>query len=187
MPIPINIQNYIDTAKVSEFLSADDENNFVKNPGGTIAPSTSRLINFVRKGLEWKYAIAPTDTSLTDVALYLKALIGKYWNQAFSIIGSGTGVIVNPSGNSSFTWIREQVTVAASGGTLNQGDTVWVLNYSNVLYSSVEVLIGESVLPRNDNTTQSYVLTIQSNTATVTFSQQLNQGDIVTFVGVKSI
>lgn len=187
MPIPVIIPDYLETGAVAQFLAADDENNFVKNPGGKLDPKDSALINFVRTAIAWAYAIDPTNENLIDAVFYLKALIGKYWSQAYAIIGSGTGIIISPSGNQALNFIREQTTVAISGGTLNEGDTVWVLSYSNVLGGSVEVLIGESVMPRNDSTTQSYVLTIQASTFTITFSQQLNAGDIVTVTGVQTI
>jgi len=188
MPLPIDIPEYIQFGEISQFLAADDNANFVRYPGGTLTPKLPQLIKFVRSRIEWAYSVDPTDESLIDAGNYLRALIGKYWAQALTVTGGGTGVVITPGTSASLSWIREQTTVGTIGATpLGQGDTVYTLTYAGVIYSSVQVVVNQVELPRNDATTLSYVLLITATDFTITFNQGVNENDIVVVTAVQLI
>lgn len=171
MPIPVSIPDYIEVGDISQFLAADDQNNFVRYPGGTIMPELSFLIWYVRTGIEWAYEVDPTDTRLTKALFYLKKLIGKYSAQAQRVMGNGVGVIVVPGASGMFTSIREQVVVGAVDSPLQDGTTVWVLDYPRAIYNTIEVSMDGTELLQGLADRLSYTLTIQATTFTITFNQ----------------
>jgi hypothetical protein len=184
MPIPISVADYIEIGKISQFLSADDENNFVENPGGVIAPATSELINFVWTGIDWAYNISSTDATLTASTLYLKALIGGYWGQALKVLGNAGGSTVTPSGSSTLTSFRVQFTVP---DVMADGDTVLVLDYSGVQPDSVNVYRNNAYIFRNLSAQFSYVLTIQPSTITITFNEGVSNTDTFVIEGLRNV
>jgi len=188
MPLPIDIPEYLEIAEISQFLSADDNANFVRFPGGTLLPQHPQLLKFVRSRIEWAYSVDPTDETLTDSGTYLRTLIGKYWAQALMVTGGGTGIVITPGTSANYNWLRIQTTVgAAAAQPLGQGDTVYVLTYSGVIYSSVEVIVNQVEIPQNDSTTLSYVLVVAATTFTITFNQGVNQNDIIVVNAVQLV
>jgi hypothetical protein len=188
MPLAINIPEYLEFGEIAQFLAADDNANFVRYPGGTLTPNLPQLLKFVRSRIEYAYSVDPTDESLTDAGTYLRTLIGKYWAQGLMVTGGGTGIVINPGTSANYSWIRVQTTVGTAGALpLGQGDTVYELEYSGVIYGSVEVVVNQVTLPRNDSNTLSYVLTVSADSFTITFNQGVNENDIIVVNAVQLI
>jgi len=172
MALPLNIPNYLELAKISQFLAANDQNNFAKNQGGTIYPSLARLIYIVRTSIEWKYQIDNTDTSLIDTGNYLKALIGKYSYFAANIIGGAGGTFINPPSGSQIGIIGVDYSfeIGDVDSPIDAGDTVLVLTYNNPILNTVLVFRDETEMPPNDINVASYSVTYTTTTVTITFT-----------------
>lgn len=66
--------------------------------------------------------------------------------------------------------------IGQGGSPMNVGDTVLTLNFSSlgitgIIDDSINISLDGSVLPRNDNTQISYIVSYNSTSAIITFNQ----------------
>jgi len=169
MALPLNIPNYLEVAKISSFLAANDQNNVAKNQGGTIYPNLSRLIYIVRTAIEWQYGIDTEDLTLIDTGNYLKALIGKYASQAARILGGGGGIFINPPSGSLFGIIGNPIefTIGNANSPMAVGDTTLVVARNNPIIGTDSVYRDNTVVQRDLSDRASY--TVSYTTISVTF------------------
>jgi hypothetical protein len=93
----LTVPETIQVAKISQYLSSNDIDK-AGLFGGGMDIQLPRKIYCVRKNVEWRYDIDPTDDSLTATSNYLYALCGKYGLYAQSVTGGGGAVSpVSPS------------------------------------------------------------------------------------------
>jgi hypothetical protein len=181
MPIPIDIENFIEIARISGFLQGDDENNFIKNQGGVFLPKNSRALYIVRKSVEWLYDVDETDERLTDSGVYMKALCGAYALKAQGIIGSAGGIFVNPvtGQNAVIQPLFIQFTIGAIGELMSAGDTVLTLNYTGVIENSESVVIDNADIPRGTDLDRiRYTIAFNTTNFVITFNQAAIDGQL---------
>jgi hypothetical protein len=190
MPIPIDIENFIEIARISGFLQGDDENNFIKNQGGVLLPKNSRALYIVRESVEWMQEVDETDESLTDTALYMRALCGPYAIKAGGIIGSAGGIFVNPATgqNAMIETLFIQFTIGAIGALMNAGDTVLTLNYSGVIENSESVYIDNAEIPRGTELDRiRYEVDFNEEDFVITFNQAAIEGQLYVIRAIRYI
>lgn len=144
------IEDYISYGKISAYLAANStaKNKLFKSRD--LVPSISEKIEIVRKAVEWKWNLSPSDESLNDTALYLYALCGRYVLEARRILNQGiAGQLINPSTGTTVTVTTPfiQFRVGEPGALMVAGDTSLTLEYENVINPSVEVFIDGVALP----------------------------------------
>lgn len=178
MPIPISISDYIVYGRIGAFLAANDENNFVKNPGGTISPSLSREIYIVTQALEWKYNYDPTSETLTQIANYLYALVGNYVQSAKMISGyvGGSTFIIPPSGViTNLTW--EVVEFTVPDVLLLEGGRVITIMTLNPIINTETVVRNNVVIYSNFADQVSYSIVYSATQIVITLSEDANASD----------
>ncbi len=186
MPIPFSIPTYIQYGQICGYLAAEDENNFVKNPGSTVTPGLSRLIYDVTTSLQWGYAQSATAISNVQIALYLYELCGKYIQIAARILGQSGGVVIIPGGGqATFAWYGEQFTVGA-GQPMEAGDTVIVFNFPRFkINSDLPVVWNSAPIYKTGAIDQrTYGIVSDNVTITYTLSEPVNEGDTMRFQGM---
>lgn len=187
MSVFLPIQSYIDIAKISQYLAAnDDQLSSKKTVAGSLASAAwamnarySRLLYLVRKAVEHTFSINPTDESLNDTGFYLYALCGRYMSQAQIIATTGVTIspfiITNPTSQTVSDGSNVTFTVLAGGDpTLTyqwKKDGVSILGATN----STLTLTGVTA---TDEASYSVVVTnssgtITSSAATLTVSASL--------------
>lgn len=176
MPIPVNVANYIEFGKIGSFLAANDENNFVKNPGGTLIPNLSRLIYITTQAIIWKYAYAPTDPSLTYTANYLYALVASYVQQAQIIMGAAGGAFIIPTG-ALFGLAWEDVDFEVPNVLLADGGVTITLAYENIIVNSIDLYKNQAILFTNLPVAQDYSVVYTAASAVITLTQQAQTSD----------
>jgi len=179
MPIPINISYVISIAKIAGFLAANDQNNYARNPGGTIMPYLSRLIYIVRKAVEWQYGIDPTATTLQYTTAYLQELIGRYFQIALSLLSQGGGIVIIPPSGSQFGIVGVQVsfTIGDVNSPMNVGDTTLVLTYNNPILNTDSVYRDNTVIQKNLSDRASYTITYTTTSVTIVFNVPVQLGE----------
>lgn len=176
---PIN--SIINYAKISQYLSANDISRNKMLRGGDLMPRLSRLIYIVRKQVEGRYSVSPSDPTLDATANYLYALCGKYINQAKLIIGAGgTGTIINPSNNVISTIISRNVEfrVGEVGAPMIEGESSIVLVYPFVLNASAVVTLDGTDLAIAASDRISFIPTYGLATLTITFNQAVQNNQL---------
>ena len=176
---PIN--SIITYAKISQYLAANDisTNNMFK--GRSLVPKLSRLIYIVRKQVESRYNLDPTDSTLDATANYLYALCGKYINRAKLIVGSGgTGTIINPANQVISTILSRNIEfrIGDVGAPMVAGETSIVLNYPFVLNASAVVTLDGVDLPIGASDRISFIPTYGLLTLTITFNQAVTNNQL---------
>lgn len=71
--------------------------------------------------------------------------------------------------------------VGNGGSPMNAGDTVLTLNFSSlsitgIIIDSINISLDSGVLPRNDNTQISYLVSYNSTSVVITFNQAVQNG-----------
>lgn len=74
--------------------------------------------------------------------------------------------------------------IVGSGGMV-EGDTVFVLNYTNIIQNSVSVWLDGSLLPNNLLDQISCSITYTPFNATITFNQPVFDGQLYDIYGLK--
>ncbi len=86
----VDVALYIQIAKISQYLAAQDEARKVYFQGGGLTPTLSRLLYVVRTQVETAYNRNSSDATLNSTALYMYALCGNYAARARNIIATQT-------------------------------------------------------------------------------------------------
>lgn len=170
MALPIPILNYLELGKISGSLAANDQNNFLKNQGGTIYPDLSRLLYIVRTSVEWANDIDDEDVTLIDTGLYLKALVGKYSTEAQRIMGGAGGIFINPPSGSQIGIVGVDVSYTVPHAMIANGATVVVLTYDNPVLNTLVITLDQVEMPPNNVNVASYSATYSATSITVTFT-----------------
>lgn len=169
----LSTQQKLDIASISEYLSAVD----IKSKGlfgGGVPIDLPDKIYKIRKSIAYWYALDPTDTTLVSTSNYLLALCGLYGLEAQGIVTSA-GTIATVSSSSSTIPLPLQFIVAASGNSLNNGDTGAVLTS----------FIGYNLLFARGGVAQSTVVTEPSyyswsrTTGILTVSPAVSTGELI--------
>jgi len=181
MALPFSMPNYIELGKISQFLAANDQNNFAKNQGGTIYPDLARLIYITRTSIEWQYDIDPTAASLYDTGVYLKALIGGYATQAANIIGGAGGIFINPPIDSRVGIVGVDVSYTVPT-YIAEGDTVVELSYDNPILNTLVITLDQVEMPPNNINVASYSAVYTTTKITVTFTIPAVTGQLYRFM-----
>jgi hypothetical protein len=79
---------------------------------------------------------------------------------------------------SNLAFVPLQFTVGQPGSPMLAGQSVLIINQSNLIQDSVQVVLGGVVLDRNDNTQVSYTVLYGSNNVTITFNQDCQNGQV---------
>jgi hypothetical protein len=177
MSVFLPIQSYIDIAKISQYLAANDDLLASKKTvAGSLASASwamnarySRLLYLVRKAVEQAFTKNPADESLNDTGFYLYALCGRYMSQAQIIATTGTTIapfiITNPSSQSVSDGANVTFTVLAGGDpTLTYQ---WKKDGVSIVGATNESLNLTGVTSA-DNGSYTVVVTNSSGTATST-------------------
>lgn len=108
-----------------------------------------RKIYCITKGINNRYILDPTDTSLNGTTNYLIQLCGKYYLQANAAMGSGGSVI--PPGNVNIIKSPIPITGSLFGSSLswtgvnNDGVNVLSSYFLQVFYNSLNKFITEGI------------------------------------------
>ena len=177
MSVFLPIQSYIDLAKTSQYLAAnDDQLASKKTVAGSLASASwamnarySRLLYLVRKAVEHTFSINPADESLNDTGFYLYALCGRYMAQAQIINTVGTTIapfiITQPSSQTVSNGSNVTFTVLAGGDpTLTYQ---WKKDGVNVVGATNASLTLTGVSSADDGT---YSVVVTNSSGTVTSS-----------------
>lgn len=183
-PIALTVPIILESAKLAQGYAAIDRAKKQFLYGGIVNNLMPEKIYLIRKGIQKRYDINPTDSTLTGTADYLWSLLGIYGLRALNALGQGGGeVIIIPTGSggtviSIAAQIVELIVGDASQAnpvgspTPADGDMVVTLNYKvlpnseNIFYQGVPVRL----YPANDF---NYIPIYGSTTTTYTFSQPL--------------
>jgi len=180
----LGVADIIKIAKVSQYLSevAIRKNILI---GGNLDPRLPVIIYDVRKDVEFMYDMNPSEPSLVETSNYLYWLCGEFALQAQYVIAQGGGgTIVNPTGaQTSIAAILVQFIVGVSD--MNAGDTVYILNYQNIINGTVSIELDGSELPVNLSTQISYNIVYTSTSATITFNQPVFNGQLFVIRGLR--
>lgn len=148
--MPLSINDIINIAKVSQYLSALDVQKGSLF-GRRIAPETPQILYNERKSVEWMYSNDPNNSSLPLTSNYLYSLCRGYNLQAQAILGTATGGSVAPVTPTS---IPNAYDFVVSGSSLipTGGSSVTLTAYIgwNVLF------VRNGIAQSSINTGQSY-------------------------------
>jgi hypothetical protein len=81
------------------------------------------------------------------------------------------------------TFVPLQFTIGVGGSPMAAGETQLVITQAGILQDSVNVILGGSVLDRDDSAQISYTLSYASGSVTITFNQAVedNQTYVITY------
>lgn len=177
------IQNYIEVAKITGFLSQTDKLKQAVYNGRVIDERFPRLLYIVRKSVEWQRVAQPNTDALTQTALYMYNLCAPYIYKAYTILGQGGGIIVNPSTGirSTILAINYEFTVGNTGAPILNGETVLNIPYSSIQIGSINIFLGGVLVPPNQTDQFSY--TISANNKIATFNQGVMNGQLFQITG----
>src|SRR4051812_33734906 len=142
MALPII--TYLSIARICQYLAADDNSVKLIFKGGGNRPNQSLLINITRNIIQWLYDLDPTDPDIPKMSLYMYSLCNPYIAEAMVLLNQGqAGQVINPSTGTTVTITNPalQFTVGSPDSLMNEGDTVLVLEYENVINPSVEIFL----------------------------------------------
>jgi len=147
MAVFLPVATYIAVAKVSQYLAAEDDMLKSKKDNGSLASASfgnnmrySRLLQMIRRSVEYTFNIDPTDETLNNTAFYMWSLCARYYVQANNTITEGAFqapfIITHPAtqtvdsgGNVTFTvlaggtptllyqWYKDGVLMVGETGT----------------------------------------------------------------------
>jgi len=179
-----SVSQIILIAEISQTLSTIDNIRSRLYAGGNDI-DLPRKLYMVRKNVQRQYELLPSDTSLFSTSAYLYALCGKYALQAQVIIArGGGGIVVVPTGpQTSIVGIDVQFRVGVSG--MVQGESVYVLNYTNIIENTVIVFLDGSDLPAGEVVQISADIVYTSTEATITFNQPVIDGQLYKIKGLR--
>lgn len=119
----LTVAQKLDIASISQYLSYQDIVKRGLYGGGVDLQLPFKIYN-IRKSIEYWYDLDPSDDTLTATSNYLMGMCGIYGLKAQEIVTSaGT---VAPSSSAAIP-LPLQFIVAASGNSLNNGDTTATL------------------------------------------------------------
>lgn len=172
----------IEYGKISQFLSSEDKKKQQFFRGSSLDPELSKLLWFVRSGIEWKYDADPTDSTLTACKNYLYSLCGRYIPQAQVLIGNIGGTVIQPpiGQTSTVISIYLQFTVGDVGALMTAGDTQLILTYDDPLLNSLLVTKDTVPLPVGLSNQQSYTASYTSTNITINFNEAVQDGQVFT-------
>lgn len=158
-------------AKISQYLS---ENEIVIKgafDGGRKDKRHPQILYTERKSLEYLYDQDPSSDYLFEVGNYVLALCGDFLSRAQYIAAlGGGGTIVNPTTKVATSIqgfrIEEQV---ASGNTLEDGDTSYVISIQGIVEGSINVVLPQDNIPQGESNQFSYTIVYGANSATISF------------------
>lgn len=179
------IAEIIDIGRICTYLS---DNDVAKGAlyGRRLDTRLPLMLAIETDSLKWVYdATVGSTASLLPLANYLYDLCQPYAAQAIRILAlGGGGIIVNPSGiQTSIIGIDVQFVVGSGG--MNAGDTVYVLNYTNIIENTVIVFLDGSDLPDGIMTQISASIVYTATEATITFNQAVFDGQLYKIKGLR--
>lgn len=177
----LSIAYYIRLGQVSQFLAAQGQAENTIYKGSTIMPVRDRLLQLIWTSLDWANDFSSSYTNLDKVALYLYALCDV--PAARDIIGFSGGTVIVPGGGPVRRWYKVTVVVGV-GALMQQGDTVITLSFPGFIVNSDTLVWNSAPIPSPIAVGQrTYTLTYGASTETYTLSEQVWNGDTLTFQG----
>lgn len=183
MAVFVPITTWIGYAKVAQFLASNDKNKNQLFQNGNLNQNLPRLLYIVRNSIQWLYDNNPNDERLNQQGLYLKQLIGPYFQQAIAIEEGDTCTAV-------FIVAQPQTQSVAEGGTVILSVTVGGTSpFTYQWYKDGSPLSGEtnstlSITNFEASDAGDYHVvitndcgTVTSNDATLTMSEPENEAD----------
>lgn len=130
MAAPYTPVEIIEIAKLSQYYAAKAVATG-KLFAPEINPMLPKILYTERKSLEWAYNLDNTLSTLQNVANYVYRLCGRFGASAISKLGTGGGIIVNPTTPTSlgvaFEYIRRITAADFTNGTDYNAD--WIAGY----------------------------------------------------------
>jgi len=186
MSVFLPVATYIAVAKVSQYLAAEDDMLKSKKENGSLASASfgnnmrySRLLQMIRRSVEYTFNIDPTDETLNNTAFYMWSLCARYYVQANNTIVDGAFqapfIITHPATQTIDSGDNVTFTVLAGGtptllyqwykdGVLMSGETGTSLTLTGVDAGDEA---DYTVVVTNDSGT------VTSNVATLTVTASL--------------
>lgn len=173
MLLDATISLYIEIAKITGFLASKDTLAQETFNGAASDARFPRLLYIVRKNVEFLRLNFPDTNELTATALYMFSLCGRYIQQAYTILGQGGGIIINPATGitSTLRAIDIQFTIGDIASPMAAGDTVYIVPYSYIQNGSIDVFLAGTLLPQGQTDQLSYTIVYTATNATITFNQ----------------
>src|SRR5574343_95896 len=170
----------IEYGKISQFLSSSTKKKEQFFRGSVLDPELSKLLWFVRSGIEWKYDVAPAESTLTATKNYLYTLCGRFIPQAQVLIGNIGGTVIQPPicQTSTVITLYVQFVVGESGSLMTAGDTQLVLTYDDILLNSLMISRDTATIPVNLSNQFSYNAVYTSTNVTITFNEPVSDGQL---------
>ncbi len=203
-PTTLTVSTILECAKLAQGYAAMDRATKNTLYNGLINNLMPEKIYLVRKPIQHRYDIDPTDPTLVPYSAYLWSLLEVYGLRALNALGQGGGeVIVIPTGSAgTVITISGQIVELVVGDasqanpagspTPNDGDTVVTLNYK-VMPSTENIFMeGVPVNLYSPTATDNYYIPIYgSSTTTYTFRDPLTADfrlkfDFMKIVGTSS-
>lgn len=176
------ISDIITWAKQSQFLASKDLAISTAISGGKLDRRLPQLLRMERMSLEWAYAQNPNASSLVKTGAYVLSLCGKYLFEAKQL--SGVGSIATPSTSvlaAAGFIIKEAKFIVGAGSTMVAGATLFTITDSNIVSGSISVHADGVQLYPNLSDRLSYSVSYGSGSATVTFNQQVSEGQAIMY------
>lgn len=181
----LTILEIINIGRICTYLS---DNDVAKGSlyGRRLDPRLPLMLAIETDSLKWVYdATIGSTESLRPLANYLYDLCQPYAGGAKIILAlGGGGIIVNPGGvRTSIVGIDVQFRVGVSG--MVQGESVYVLNYTNIIENTVIVFLDGSDLPAGEVVQISADIVYTATEATITFNQPVIDGQLYKIKGLR--
>src|SRR6478736_5785580 len=123
MAVPYTPQEVIEIAKLSQFYAAKAVANGALF-GRELSPMLPKILYTERKSLEWAYDLDPTLISLQNTANYVYRLCGRFGAAAISVLGTGGGIIIDPTTPTSIGTAFEYVRRITAGNFTNGNEYI---------------------------------------------------------------
>lgn len=194
--MPFATSDIIIWAKISQYLSEVEIETKYAFDGGRKDRRHPQILYTERKSLEYLYDQDPSSPYIYEVGNYVLALCGDFLSRAQYIAAlGGNGTIVNPTTKTQASIegfrIEEQV---ASGNTLEDGDTSYVINIAGIVQGSVNVVLPQDNIPQGETNQFSYTISYGTNSATIFFlnidgstNYGVQNGMLIIITGLKFI
>jgi len=184
MATPYPISTIIQLGKVCSPLS---QINVLKNNAfkyGFFNYQQPILIYLVTKTLEYDYSVRPLSLSTDTIANYLYALCEPFIGQAFIALGQGQGgIIIDPGSGQpiNLRWVTFSFTVGGVGSLIDEGESSFVVDLTNILFDSVAFgYSNSSPLPRTNTVPiggQTYMPTYTVNNVLIQLNYTVTNGE----------
>ena len=168
------LSNWIKWADISLYLSKDDleQERYYRWVDET---KKCRLIYLVKESLKFAEQFFVGTNGCDRVALYLYSLIGQWLLEASAVSGTGIvlGLPIIPL--STGIPVGQFEIIVSSGGTIQPNDTVYT---NTILIGKVLLLAVDGSIIASGLTGQ-FSYTFSSITGTITFSDPLQNGQVI--------